>query len=141
MDAKVTWHESLHFTGTANEAPLITLDGNPPVDGQKRGMSPMQLLAISLAGCTAMDVISILQKMRQDVTGFEVAFHGERSTEHPKVFTDIAIEYIVHGRNLEQDKIEKAIELSVERYCSVQAMLRQAATIQHTYRIVAAPNL
>lgn len=136
MNAKVTWQEGLLFEGSVDLAPVFKVDGNPPVDGLKQGASPMQLLAISLVGCTAMDVISILQKMRQDVTGFEVTFDGARAEEHPKIFTHIKVEYIIHGRDIEPDKVEKAISLSAERYCSVQGMLQKAATIESSYRII-----
>lgn len=136
MNAKVTWQEGLLFEGSVDLAPVFKVDGNPPVDGLKQGASPMQLVAVGLVGCTAMDVISILQKMRQDVTDFEVSFEGERADEHPKVFTHIKVEYVIHGRDIDPEKVEKAINLSSERYCSVQAMLQQAATIEHSYRIV-----
>lgn len=138
MDAQVTWQNRLHFTGMSDNGLSIELDGGGAgPDGQKLGMSPMQLLAVSLVGCTAMDVISILEKMRQDVTGFEVKFHGDRSEEHPKVFTDIAVEYVVYGRDLDTTKVEKAVNLSIERYCSVHAMLHKAVPIHSAIRIVA----
>lgn len=96
----------------------------------------MQLQAVATVGCTAMDVISILEKMRLDVTGFEVNFNGERATDHPKVFTDIEVEYVVYGRDLDPTKVEKAVNLSIERYCSVHAMLSKAVPMHHTIRIV-----
>jgi putative redox protein len=99
-------------------------------------MSPMQLTAVGLIGCTAMDVISILEKMRLDVTGFEVNFRGDRAQEHPKVFTEIEVEYVVYGRGLDRAKVEKAVNLSIERYCSVHAMLSKAVPIHHALRIV-----
>lgn len=136
MEAKVTWNKGLHFTATTPDGMSLELESSPPPGEQKKGMSPMQLLAVATVGCTAMDVISILEKMRQDVTGFEVNFNGDRATDHPKVFTDIEVEYVVYGRDLAPDKVEKAVTLSIERYCSVNAMLAKAVPIHHTIQII-----
>lgn len=136
MEAKVTWHKGLHFTATTPDGVSLELESSAPPGEQKKGMSPMQLLAVATIGCTAMDVISILEKMRQDVTNFEVNFNGERAADHPKVFTDIEVEYVVYGRDLAPDKVEKAVNLSIERYCSVHAMLSKAVSMHHTIRIV-----
>jgi putative redox protein len=136
MDTKVTWHKGLHFTGTSDDGLSIEIEGSAAPGEQKKGLSPMQLTAVGLIGCTAMDVISILEKMRLDVTGFEVNFHGDRATEHPKMFTDIGVEYVVYGRDLDPAKVEKAVTLSIEHYCSVHAMLSKAVPIHSTIRIV-----
>jgi putative redox protein len=95
----------------------------------------MELMGISLAGCTAMDVISILQKKRQNVTGFEVKVHADRANEHPKVFTHVTIEYLIEGHQVDPMAVERAIELSVAKYCPAQAMLTKAVKIDHTYTI------
>ncbi len=100
----------------------------------------MELIAIGLAGCTAMDVISILQKKRQDVTAFETRVHARRAVEHPKVFTNIQIEYIVEGRKIDPAAVERAIELSETKYCPAQAMLAKAVKIDHTYTIRETPK-
>lgn len=97
----------------------------------------MELLMISLAGCSAMDVISILRKKRQNVTGFEIRVHGDRSNDHPKVFTDFDLEYIVRGIDVDPAAVERAIQLSTEIYCSVHAMLEKAAHIRTSYTIIA----
>jgi putative redox protein len=89
------------------------------------------LFAVGLVGCTGMDVISILQKKRQDVTEFEVSAEIERAEEHPKVFTKIILEYKVTGKNLDQKAVERAVELSETRYCGAQAMLAKTAEISH----------
>lgn len=94
------------------------------------------LVLLGLAGCTAMDVISILRKKRQHVTGFEVQAHAERAEEHPKVFTDVTIRYIVEGINIDPAAVMRAIELSETKYCPAQAMLVQAVPIKHEYEIV-----
>ena len=96
----------------------------------------MELLLISLAGCTAMDVVSILRKKRQNLTGFEIRVHGNRATDHPKVFTDFELEYIVHGVNIDPAAVERAIQLSTENYCSAHAMLEKAAHIRTRYTII-----
>lgn len=96
----------------------------------------MELLLVGLCGCTAMDVISILRKKREEVTGIEVKAHAERALGHPKVFTAIELEYVVTGRNVKPRSVERAIELSAEVYCPAQAMLAQVAKMSYTYRIV-----
>jgi len=135
MDAKVTWKHNLAFTGTANSGFTIPLGAGAPA-GEGEGTSPMELLGISLAGCTAMDVIDILRKKRQDVTGFEVRVHGDRAAEHPRVYTHMTVEYVVTGRHIEQAAVERAVDLSVTKYCSVQAMLKKAVEIEHKITIM-----
>jgi len=135
MDAKVTWKHNLAFTGTANSGFNIPLGTGGPA-GESEGTSPMELLGISLAGCTGMDVIDILRKKRQDVTGFEVRVHGDRADEHPRVFTHLTVEYVVTGHHIEQTAVERAVELSVTKYCSVLAMLNKAAEIEHKITIM-----
>ncbi|MCA9875805.1 MAG: OsmC family protein [Ardenticatenaceae bacterium] len=136
MDAKVSWHSGLQFTAVADSGHEITLDGDPSVGGTNLGARPLELMLMSLAGCTGMDVISILKKKRQDVTAFEVKTHAERAQNHPKVFTAVTVEYIVTGHNIDPKAVERAIELSEQAYCPAQAMLVQAVPISHTYRII-----
>lgn len=138
MEAKVIWQEGMQFTAVADSNHPITLDADHSVGGNDLGSRPMELMLMSLAGCTAMDVISILRKKRQDVTGFEVRTHAERSGTHPKVFTAVTIEYIVTGRNIDATAVERAIDLSEKSYCPAQAMLIQAVPISHTYQIIEA---
>ena len=127
-DVKVIWKEGIHFEGIADEH-TVHMDGRPEAGGENRGISPMRLLLIALGGCTGMDVISILKKMRQDVTHFEIELAGPRASEHPRVYTQIEIVYRLRGRNLARDMVEKAVRLSEEKYCSAGAMLKQAAPI------------
>ena len=136
MDAKVTWKGRMSFTGEAESGYTIPLGTDPAVGGDSDGLRPLELLAIGLAGCTAMDVISILQKKRQDVTDFEVKVHAERAAEHPKVFTHILVEYLITGREVEPAAVERAIELSETKYCPAQAMLAKACTIEHKYTLI-----
>ncbi len=98
--------------------------------GDDDGFRPMELLLIGLAGCTAMDAISIMQKKKQDVTHYEVRAHADRAGEHPRVFTHIVLEYIFTGHNLDQAAAERSVELSATRYCPAQAMFSKVATIE-----------
>jgi len=130
MDARIIWKGRMSFIGEADSGFKIPLGTTPDVGGDNDGSRPMELLAIGLGGCTAMDVISILQKKRQDVTAFEVQVHAERADEHPRVFTQIGLEYIVTGNLLEREAVERAVQLSAEKYCPAQAMLNQILPIQ-----------
>lgn len=135
MEAKVTWHGRLTFTGSADSGFEVPLGSDPAVGGDNDGLRPMEMLAIGLAGCTAMDVISILLKKRQEVTQFEVQVHAERATEHPKVFTNAVVEYLVTGRNVEEEAVARAIELSAVRYCPAHAMFSKLFPIELKYHI------
>jgi putative redox protein len=135
MDAKAIWHNQLTFTGTADTGFKVPLGTSPELGGNDDGFRPMELIAIGIAGCTAMDVISILQKKRQNVTEFEVLVHAERSTEHPKVFTSAEIEYLVNGQDIDEAAVVRAIELSATRYCPAQAMFSKIMPIKLKYSI------
>lgn len=135
MEAKVTWKNKLSFSSTGANGFTVPLSAEPKVGGDNDGFEPMELIAIGLAGCTAMDTISILQKKQQKVSAFEVLVHAERATEFPKVFTNIILEYIVTGYHVEPAAVERSIELSATKYCPAQAMLSQACKIEHKYSI------
>ena len=135
MNAKVTWSGRLTFTGTAGSGFTIPLGADPSVGGDNDGFRPLELFAIGLAGCTAMDVISILLKKRQDVTDFEVYVQTEQATDYPRVFTDVQIEYIVTGHDVDEKAIKRAIELSETKYCPAQGMLAKVVPITSTYQI------
>ena len=130
MDAKVIWKERMSFDGTSDSRFEVPLGASPRVGGDDDGFRPLELLAIGLAGCTAMDVISILRKKRQEVNSFEVKVHAERSDEHPKVFTHLAIEYIISGKDISRTAVDRAVELSANEYCPAQAMLNQVAPME-----------
>ena len=135
MEAKVNWHGRLTFTGTSDSGFQLPLGSDPAVGGDNDGFRPMELLVIGLAGCTAMDVISVLSKKRQEVTDFEVQVHAGRAEEHPKVITEAVIEYFVTGRNLDEAALLRAIELSATRYCPAQAMFSKLMPIEMNYHI------
>ena len=135
MDAKVTWQGKMSFTGSADSGFTLPLGTDPGVGGDNDGFRPMELLAIGLGACTAMDVISILRKKRQEVTQFDVQVHTERVQDHPKVFSSAIVEYVITGRNLDENAVLRAIELSVTQYCPAQAMLGKAMPIALKYSI------
>lgn len=136
MEAKVTWKSNLSFNGTADTGFTLPLGANPQVGGDNDGFRPMELILLGLAGCTAMDVISILQKKRQKITAFRVTAHAERAEEHPRVFTKILLDYQVTGFDVDAQAVERAIELSETRYCPAQAMLVHSVTINSEYSIL-----
>jgi putative redox protein len=131
MEAKVTWVEDRRFVGQASSGHAVVLDGS----AEKLGPSPMELMLISMAGCTAYDVAAILEKKRQEVTGLEVSARAERAEEPPRVYTRIEIEYRVRGRAIRPKAVEDAIRLSKEKYCSASIMLGKTAEISTSYRI------
>jgi putative redox protein len=131
MESKVVWKGGMAFTGSSDSGYLIPLDAKKRAGGHEMGFQPLQLFAIGLVGCTGMDVISILQKKRQEVTEFEVSAHIERAEDHPRVFTKIVIEYKLTGKDLDHQAVERAVELSETRYCPAQAMLEKATEISH----------
>lgn len=135
MDASVTWKGKMAFEAEAGTSFRLDLDADTTVGGQGNGFRPMQLIAMGLVGCTAMDVISILGKKRQAVTDFQVQVHAGRAPEHPKVFTEAVIEYLVTGKGIDEAAVVRAIELSATRYCPAQAMLSKAFPMQLEYVI------
>jgi putative redox protein len=135
MEAKAIWKGKMAFEGSAGSGFSLPMDVSQEGGGDNSGVRPIELLLVGLAGCTAMDVISILEKKRQVVTGFEVRVNGERASEHPKVFTQIELEYVVRGKNIDPVAVERAVELSETKYCSASAMLRKAAQISHRITI------
>lgn len=130
--AQVTWVEDARFVGSASSGHAIVVDGSE----KKLGPAPMELVLMGLVGCTAYDVMSILQKKRQQVTGLEVSAEAERAPEPPAVYTQIHVEYVVRGVGIKAKAVEDAIRLSEDRYCSAAAMLSKTATITTSYRIV-----
>ncbi len=136
MDTKVIWKgKDLLFFGTGDSGNNLDLAVSPE-EGES-GFEPMELFGIGLAGCTGMDVISILQKKRQDVTGFEVKVHTEKAENHPAVWTSVDIEYIVTGNNIDPKAVERAMSLSYDRYCPAQNMIKKAVDIEMSYKIIA----
>jgi putative redox protein len=112
------------------------MDADDSAGGVNAGFRPMELLLVGFGGCSGMDVISILRKKRQQVTGLEINVKGERADSYPKIYKEVHIEYVVKGRGVEKEAVERAISLTLEKYCSVGATLARAGTITHSYKIV-----
>jgi putative redox protein len=136
MEAKVVWSSGLSFTGSAQTGFTLPLGAHPDVGGDDDGFRPMELIAIGIVGCTAMDVVSILRKKRQSIKAFEVSLTANRSDEHPKVFTQMTIHYVIRGEKIDLKAVERAIELSETKYCPAQAMFNQILPIDLTYEII-----
>ena len=136
MKARIQWLENVRFSGTADSGHQVMIDGPPEAGGDNAGFRPMELVLTGLGGCTAFDVISILQKSRQQVTGCEVELDAERADTIPKVFTKIHIHFIVTGKNLKPASVARAVDLSAEKYCSATLMLRDKVEITHDFEIV-----
>lgn len=131
---KVDWLSNLAFEAEI-KGYKIMLDAEPHVGGEKRGAPPKPLMLVALGGCTAMDVISILKKMRVDVEGFSVSVEGDLTGEHPRYFNKIHVTYEFTGKDLPVDKLQKAISLSEERYCGVSAVYKKVMEITSEIKI------
>jgi putative redox protein len=130
----------MRFVAESGSGHHVTLDADEHGGGQNAGFRPMELLLAGLAGCTGMDVISILRKKRQLVTAYEVHVTGRRAEDYPMVFVEISVEHVVTGHHLQVEAVARAIQLSEERYCGAGAMLGKVAHLTHTYRIVEAAD-
>ena len=140
-NVQVTWTgPGMRMVGDVAGGPAIILDSGHPEYGTHSGPAPMELILLGLAGCTAMDVVSIMDKKRQPMTNLQVKVEAERADSHPKVYTKIHLEYIAYGTGISEKAFARAIELSEKRYCSVNAMLSKTAEVSTTYRIVEKPN-
>lgn len=136
IEARVTLTEGMHFNGTASSGHHLSMDADEAAGGGNKGFRPMELLLVGFGGCSGMDVISILRKKRQNVTGLEINVKGEKTDDYPKVYREVRIEYVVTGKNVQKEAVERAIQLSLEKYCSVGATLAKTGTILSSYRIV-----
>ena len=136
MNISVNWVDGMLMVGKSHSGHSITMDGPPEIGGENLGVRPMEMLLLGVAGCTMIDVVTTLKKMRQELTHCETKVKAERAADHPKVFTDIHIQFIVKGKDLDPKKVEKAITLSAEKYCSASIMLGKTASITHDFEIV-----
>jgi len=132
MNAKVTWQKELQFVGMADSGFPVKIDSH---SSPETGVGPVEMVAIALAACTAMDVISILVKKKTDVTSFEVKVDADRAADPPKRITKAVLEYVVRGHDVDEDSVRRAIELSATKYCSVHATLKDSFPIALTYSI------
>lgn len=136
MKAKAVWVAGRQFVGESGSGHAIVMDASTRGGGQNTGPTPMELLLIGMAGCTGVDVVAILEKRRQAVTGVEVAVEAKNASQPPNVFTRIEVEYRVRGRNLSEKAVKQAVELSESKYCSASVMLGKTAEITSHYTIV-----
>jgi putative redox protein len=135
-EAKVTLVSDMQFSGTASSGHTLIMDADDAAGGHNSGFRPMELLLVGFGGCSGMDVISILRKKRQTITGLEINVKGEKTDSSPKIYKEVHIEYVVKGKGVETGAVERAISLSLDKYCSVGATLAAAGTITHSFRII-----
>lgn len=135
-EAKVTYVDGLQFVAEATSGHAIVMDGDIEVGGKDTGPRPMEMLLMGIGGCSGMDVVSILKKKKQEVKGLEINVKGQKAGNYPKKFTDISLEFVVRGKNIADDAVKRAVELSMEKYCSVKATLEGSAKISYNYRII-----
>lgn len=136
MKARVKWVEGTLMVGESGSGHAVVIDGPPDHGGRNLGMRPMEMLLLGMGGCTEFDVMMMLRKSRQDVTSCEVQLEAQRAETEPKVFTAIHAHFVIHGRNLNEKHVRRAISLSAEKYCSASIMLEKTAKITHDYEIV-----
>ena len=136
LEAKVKWIEGLQFVGESGTGHAIVMDADKEVGGSNTGMRPTELLLIGLGGCSGMDVASVLQKKKQKISGVEANVKGEKSKDYPQKFTDIEIEFVVTGKDISEEAVKKAVELSMTKYCSVKATLEGSAKVTYSFRII-----
>ena len=136
MKCRVKWLDHMSFVGESGSGHSVVMDGAPEAGGRDLGIRPLEMLLLGLGGCTAFDVVSILQKSRQKMVDCEVEIEAERADSIPKVFTKIHMHFIVRGRDIDHDKVARAVNLSADKYCSASRMLEKTATITHDFEIV-----
>jgi putative redox protein len=137
VEASVTLLNNMQFVATASSGHTLRMDAEDDFGGQNAGFRPMELLLVGFGGCTGMDLISILRKQRQRVIGLEINVKGEKTEDFPKVYREIHLEYVITGTAIAKEAVERAIALSLEKYCSVGATLAKTGTISHSCRIIA----
>ena len=138
MKARIKWVQDVMFVGESGSGHAVIMDGAPEAGGRNLGIRPMEMLLLGLGGCSAFDVVSILKRGREAVTDCVVSLEGQRAATDPKVFTSINLHYVVSGRSLDRHKVERAVQLSAEKYCSASAIMSKTAQLTHTIEIVAA---
>lgn len=136
MKSRIRWVEGVKFLGESGSGHAVVMDGAAEAGGTNLGPRPMEMLLLGLGGCTSFDVITILKKMRQDVSDCAADLDATRADSDPKVFTRIHVAFTVTGRGLSREKVERAVQLSAEKYCSASLMLGKTAEITHSVEIV-----
>ena len=136
MKCRVKWMDHMSFVGESDSGHSVVMDGAVEAGGRNLGVRPMEMLLLGLGGCTAFDVVSILHKSRQQIIDCEAEIEAERAAEVPKVFIKIHLHFIVSGKDLDENKVKKAIDLSADKYCSASRMLEKTAEITHDFEVI-----
>ncbi len=135
MNTVIKWIDDMMMVGESDSGHAIVMDGPKNLGGKDLGIRPMEMLLLGMGGCTTVDVVSTLKKMRQSIRDCRAEISAERANEHPKIFTKIHIHFVVEGTNLNNQKVAKAISLSADKYCSASIMLGRSAIITHDFEI------
>lgn len=135
MKARVKWVDGMTFVGESESGHAVVMDAAPDIGGKNLGVRPMEMLLLGTGGCSSIDVLLILKKSRQDVTDCWVEIDAERADSEPKVFTKIHMHFVVTGRDLDEKRVDRAVTLSADKYCSASIMLGQMAEITHDFEI------
>jgi putative redox protein len=135
MKARIKWVEQVSFLGESGSGHSVLMDGAPDAGGRNLGFRPMEMLLLGLGGCSAFDVVMILKRGRERVTDCVVEIEAERAETEPKVFTKIVMRYVVTGQDLDQKKVERAVTLSADKYCSATAIMAKTAQITHKIEV------
>jgi len=136
MKARIKWVQDVMFVGESGSGHSVVMDGAPEAGGRNLGVRPMEMLLLGLGGCSAFDVVMILKRGRQQVEDCVVELQAERADTDPKVFTKVNLNYLITGKALDRNKVERAVQLSAEKYCSASAMFAKTAEITHTIEII-----
>jgi len=136
MKAVVKWLDHMSFVGESESGHSVVMDGPPESGGRNMGVRPMEMVLLGMGGCTAFDVVMILQRQRQAITDCHVELSAERADEVPKVFTRIHAHYVVKGKGLDAKKVARAVDMTAEKYCSVSIMLAKSVDVTHDFEIV-----
>ena len=136
MTVHAVLQDGMCFDTETGSGHHLLLDAAPENGGEDSGPRPMEMLLVALATCAGMDILSILRKKRQQITGYEVLVYGDRAEEHPKIFVEITVEHIFTGHAIQPQAVERAIALTEEKYCGASAMLGKTATLTHTFRVL-----
>lgn len=136
MKTRIKWNDGMSFLAESGSGHVVLMDGPPEAGGRNLGPRPMEMLLMGTGGCAAFDVVLILKKSRQDISDCVVEIEAERASQEPKVFTRIHFHFILTGKNLNSQQVERAIVLSAEKYCSASIMLGKTAELTHDFEIV-----
>jgi putative redox protein len=141
VNTEIQWVDNVHFKAVADSGHTVLIDGPPDAGGKNRGSRPMELMLMGVGGCTSFDVVNILRKSRQDITDCVTRITAQRAEDVPQVFETITIHFVIEGRNVDAQKVERAIHLTADKYCSASIMLQRAGvTIEHTFEIKQSPD-